>query len=113
MGNDIEGRLSKLGLPMLLSMLEMERRSGVVWCENDDERLSKITISEGRVVDVWSPDEHLRDAREVVCELLAWDHGEFSFHQQEVSTEDRIGMSTTHLLLEAAQLRDERDREDA
>lgn len=111
MGNDIEGRLSKLGLPMLLSMLEMERRSGVVWCENDDERLCKLTICEGRVVDVWTPDEHRREAREVVCELLVWVHGDFSFQQQDITTKDRIGMSTTHLLLEAAQLRDVRDRD--
>jgi len=111
MGSDIEGHLSVLGLPMLLSVLEMDRRSGVVWCEHDDARLCKLTISAGQVVDVWTPDEHRRDPREVVCELLVWEQGRFSFQQLEVTVEDRIGMSTTHLLLSAAQMRDECNRD--
>jgi len=104
--NDVQGRLSKLALTSVLAMLEVERKSGVLWIESP-ETTCKISVRDGRVVNVWATDILDTSPLEYLYAALCWTDGVFVFKSQEVSDPDEIQMSTTHLLLESARRADE------
>ncbi|MDF1563994.1 MAG: response regulator [Deltaproteobacteria bacterium] len=58
---------------------------------------------------VLRPDSEVQDI-DAVAAALSWADGEFSFDSDEVLVEDRIGMGTTGLLMEAARRLDEAGR---
>jgi len=108
-GADLEARLEHIGLPALLLMLELERKSGTVRVESESDSC-EIHICGGNAVDART-DSGLRDAEAIYAALL-WSSGGFSFGERELELEDRIGMDTTHILLEGARRIDEAASED-
>jgi CheY-like chemotaxis protein len=105
------GELGQLGLASILTILEMERKSGVLVLHGDGGEAGRLFLRDGRVVlaRMESPTlGHLapRNA-DAVYSLLTWDHGRFEFSALEVEMEDEIAMSTTSLLMEGARLLDE------
>lgn len=107
------GTLDQVSLPSLLTLLELDRKTGILHLvrEIDDrEENAQLVVSRGRVIAA-SLDgaAELTDAERVYY-LLGWETGRFELNQQAVESEDRIGMSTTGLLMEGARRADEQNR---
>jgi two-component system OmpR family response regulator len=104
----LEGELANVGLSTLLTILDMERRSGVVTLQRAGGS-GLLHVRDGRVVRASVEGARLpRAGREAIFELLSWTDGRFELWpggQEPVA--DEVGESTTHLLLEAARRADE------
>lgn len=110
----LRGELDRIGLPTLLTMLDMERRSGVLIVQRD-RQLGRIYIRQGRVLRART--EGLRSVRnrsgaEAVYEMLMWGKGQFELWQAEVDGRDDVRTPTTFLLMEGMRRLDEAERDD-
>jgi CheY-like chemotaxis protein len=125
----LAGDLSEIGLPMLLTMLEMEQKNGILELTHDQEGMAELYLKRGRVVHAtldYTPggdddkapngdagddeDDELSwgvEDAECVYYLLKWSEGRFEFKPGDVASEDRVGASTTQLLMEGARRLDE------
>jgi CheY-like chemotaxis protein len=104
----IHGSLRQLGLPALLVMLEMEKKSGILVLRSGDQT-ARLFVQAGRIVAARNEAKGLSGA-EVVYGLLAWRDGQFDFRAMDVDMKDEIAASITHLLMEGARLADEQQR---
>jgi DNA-binding response OmpR family regulator len=111
--SSIRGDLSQVGLSSLLILVEMERKTGLLQLRAPANGLTaQILVREGRVVHArldQTPEPVDADA---VYYLLTWSAGEFELTSCLIEGPDRIGMSTTGLLMEGARLMDEANRDD-
>lgn len=103
----IHGQLEHLGLSSVLTILEMERKSGVLVLAHPDGELGRIFLREGRVIRVRidGKDDPKNDV--AVYHLLGWERGRFEFTAFEVDMADEVTQSTTSLLMEGARRMDE------
>jgi CheY-like chemotaxis protein len=114
----IHGSLDQLGLASLLTMIEMERKTGIVLLRRGSQS-ARLYCRDGRVVAARlfgesAPNSPLQfpvsspsSGAEIVYQLLAWPVGYFNFTAMPVSVSDEIGLRTAHLLLEGARRNDE------
>jgi two-component system, OmpR family, response regulator len=100
------GDLAQLGVASVLTVLEIERKSGVVVLRQQD-RTGRVFVRDGHVLSASFDGGQGSASSDVVFELLTWKTGSFQFTALEVEMEDKIGTSITHLLLEGARLIDE------
>jgi CheY-like chemotaxis protein len=106
----LKGDLSQVGLSSLLILIEMERKSGLLTLTAPgDGPVAKVLVREGRIVHARIEDIPEPVDAECVYYLLRWGSGEFDFTTCLVEGSDRIGVTTTHLLMEGARLMDEAD----
>jgi CheY-like chemotaxis protein len=100
----LAGTLNELGLPALLMMLELERKSGRLALTG--EHVAWIDISEGKIVGAGSATGQ-KDTRAIVMDLLSWTHGTFELTNVAgpYDTDSTIGI--TPLLLAHACAYDE------
>ena len=102
----LTGALTHFGLATLLTVLEMERRTGVLDLRGPDCS-GRIRLREGQVVNAEIRGGPLRGA-DAVFELLGLVEGAFIFRVEEVSVvNDEVSLPTAMLLLEAARRADE------
>jgi hypothetical protein len=101
----LSGELSRIRLPTLCSLFEMEKLTGrlVVHSGGGD---SRVFFAGGRIVDV-EPLAPGESPRTRVGLLLSVDRGTFDFVVEEVQRPDRLKMTTTALLLDIARESDE------
>jgi CheY-like chemotaxis protein len=104
----LRGSLSEISVATLLSLLEFERKSGILLVLRDAQA-GRLFVAQGRVVKVEVGGDG--PARERLMEVLDWGSGTFEFSSCEVIGSDEIGLSTSALLLEHARLRDEQNRD--
>ncbi|WP_428265770.1 response regulator [Haliangium sp.] len=120
----LAGNLGEISLPLLLTMLEMEQKSGVLILQQEQDGVAELYLDRGRIVhatldyvpdgdsDSEDDDEFgelswgMEDA-ECVYYLLKWTEGRFEFKPGDVHMEDRVGASITQLLMEGARRLDE------
>jgi CheY-like chemotaxis protein len=104
----LSGSIGDLGLASVLTMMELEKKTGRLLASNGNA--AWIDIVEGRVVDAgWSLG--LAPPRTVVMALLDWQQGSFKLVATPPhSRETDLAMPITHLILEQARLRDEAAR---
>lgn len=105
----LTGNLHQIGLSVLLTLLEMERKTGVLLISDDSEqRTAEIVLSGGQVVcaDMQSDGEEVRD-EECIYRILEWRRGRFEFVLREFDGEVRMIASATQLLMEGAKRLDE------
>lgn len=102
----LSGLLSRIRLPTLCALFEMERLTGELTLRRDDKK-AVIFVREGQLVDVVGEVEG-DTPRAQIGKLLAWDDGAFEFVLGPVDRADRVGTSTTGLLLDLAREDDER-----
>jgi two-component system OmpR family response regulator len=104
----MRGRLDDLALPSVLTMLEMERQSGVLELRSDDLH-ARLFLDGGRVVHAEEPDDPSADAFDVVCRALRLKQGKFAVRVDDVQVPDNLHLPMTQLLLDAFQRIDEED----
>lgn len=102
----LRGDLRELALPPLLTMLEMERKSGLLVVQRG-RQIGRVFLREGRVVRALIEGGRRVSGIEAVCQLFAWDGGRFELWRALIDEEDEIRSSTTGLLMEAARRHDE------
>ncbi len=103
--NHLSGQLARVRLPTLCSLFEMERLSGALVVRRDIEEV-RIYVDGGQIIDV-EPLTPTETPRGRLREVLAWEDGAFEFVVHPVSRPNRIGMSTTALLIDLARETDE------
>ncbi len=108
----LSGLLSRIKLPTILGLMEMERMSGELRFTNDDEQEMVLYIDTGMPVDMVDASGKEGSPKELLKQLMGWAEGEFRFLVEEVSREDRFGTSMTSLILELARLEDEANQND-
>ncbi len=107
-GPGIHGTLDQLGLSSLLTILEMERKSGVlVLARPSGGDTARIFLRGGRVVRARIDGRPVPKNQEAVYHFLSWPDGRFEFTALEVDMEDEVRQSTTALLMEGARRLDE------
>jgi DNA-binding response OmpR family regulator len=105
-GNALQGDIAQISFPTLLTMLEMERRTGMVTVRGDGKSSASIELEEGAVVGTLlarAPCEPLAVFREVVT----WTRAKYSFQPGEAKLPHPQKKPTSVLLLEAMRLNDE------
>jgi CheY-like chemotaxis protein len=108
----LEGKLDQVGLPSLLTLLELEKKSGVLTVAGPGGE-AELAFREGRVVRARFTDRAEPKNAHCIYELLGWSSGEFRFARIDVEVDDEVQASTTHLLMEGARRLDELTREPA
>jgi CheY-like chemotaxis protein len=105
----LAGTLDQIGLPSVLTILEMERKTGLLeLTDAESGSLGRVFVRDGAVVHAELPIGGIT-ATECVYELLRWRSGTFSFTALAVDLPDSVGATTTHLLMEGARRIDEAD----
>jgi DNA-binding response OmpR family regulator len=102
------GDLAELGLPALLTMFELERKSGQLRLHRADA-MGWIDLDEGRIVNARST-QLISDPRSVLMSLLDWTTGQFELSNNREPVTGDLALPITHLLLEHARQRDEASR---
>lgn len=101
----IHGTLDQLSLASLLTMIEMERKSGILLLRRGSQS-ARLYCKDGRVLAARLFGAAPMTDVEVVYKLLTWTDGHFNFTATPVRVSDEIGLRTTHLLLEGARRSD-------
>jgi DNA-binding response OmpR family regulator len=105
----LSGAIAEISIPTLLSLLDFERKSGILLLLND-RQAARVFVAEGRIVKVESHEMHLAP-RDRMMSVLDWTTGSFEFTACEVVGSDEVGAGTSSLLLEHARIRDEERRD--
>jgi hypothetical protein len=109
------GALREINVSTVLTLFEMERRSGVVLLQSRSSR-GQINLRAGKIVRAAVSGETPLTGKEALYELLAWRQGRFQYRpgtantrveNPDVVVDDELDLSTSHLLLEAARRTDE------
>lgn len=99
----IRGGLEHISLPALLTLLEMERKTGVLsLLRPDPPHQAALYIRDGRLLDAHLEGRRPRRHAEAVYDLLRWHTGCFEFVARPLEFSDQIGMTTAELLAEGA-----------
>jgi DNA-binding response OmpR family regulator len=109
----LKGDLGQIGLSALLTLIELERKTGMLTLRNPQSVGAQVLVREGRVVHARLEDAPEPVDVECVYQLLLWSGGTFEFLACDVEGPDRVQTPTMHLLMEGARLLDEANREQA
>jgi DNA-binding response OmpR family regulator len=109
-GSALRGDVALISLSTVLTLLELERRTGHLKVTAEDSRVARIELAEGTLIsasmntEAWEPTELLR-------EVLRWKKGKFAFKADLVQPKPELNrQSVGGLLLEAMRLEDESSR---
>ncbi len=105
----LRGEVAEISIGTLLSLLQFERKSGIVVLTRD-RQTARLFVSEGRIVRIEGGLHDTGSGRERLLQLLDWNTGEFEFSPCEVVGMDEVGVRTDQLLIEHARIRDEGGR---
>ncbi len=111
----LRGDLNKVGLPTLLTIVDMERRSGIFILQRG-RQLGRLHVREGRIVRASIEGSRRHSGEQAVYQMLTWPDGQFELWTAEVAGRDEIGQGTAYLLMEGMRRIDEaagRDSQDA
>lgn len=101
------GDLALISLSTVLTLLELERRTGEVRVTTEDDRTARIELAEGTLVSACMNGEP-SDPTELLRELLRWKSGKFVFKAELGQPKPELNrQSLGGLLLEAMRLEDE------
>ncbi len=108
----LQGSLGDFGLPTLLSIFELERKTGILnIVSTNRKRHARVFFRDGIVIRANIVGQGEPRNAAVIYETCRWISGVFEFERVPVEGASEFGdLSVTHLLLEAARLQDESDR---
>jgi CheY-like chemotaxis protein len=101
----LRGALDQVSLSSILTILEMERKTGILLCERESG-VARLFVRKGHVVRA-DTDQTRLTGTAAVFEALSWKSGSFDFLLGDIGGVDEIQSSTTFLLLEGARRIDE------
>lgn len=104
----LRGNLVDIGLGTLLSLLEFERKSGVLLVLRTSE-LARVFMAGGKILKVEAT-TGFGGPKDRLMRLLDWRDGQFEFSPADIGGRDELGLSVTQVLLEHARTRDEQQR---
>jgi CheY-like chemotaxis protein len=105
------GTLDQIGLPSILSLVDMERKTGMLVLVLDPgKEKARLYFHNGNVVRANYDKKDKPKNAELIYELLARTEGKFEFRNMVVDAKDEVRSPTAHLLLEGARLIDESRR---
>jgi hypothetical protein len=107
----LSGVVSVVSLSGLVSFLEIQRMNGVLAVTRGGSR-AFIHVRGGRLVDMELDGVPSEDPVSAAVNVLSWQDGSFEFIRDDGPRADRMGRPTMELLLEAARLQDEGNREE-
>lgn len=106
----LRGDLSQVALASVLSLAEMERRTGSLLLIRGDEAVT-LLLRDGAVVKIDLPPAHAnKTGIERFFYALSWTQGQFELSAAEVDVEDELNLPTSFVLLEHARRTDEGNR---
>ena len=107
-GAGLTGDLSQFGLATPLTILELERKTGLLSVDRPPDH-ALLVVKDGRVVHAELGDRGACDVLDCLCVTLAWSTGRFSFNEQPVNVTSTVTdfQPTTALLLDASRKLDE------
>jgi two-component system, OmpR family, response regulator len=108
-GSAFQGDVAQLSLSTILTLLELERRTGRLKIAGADGRKGEIELADGKFVGATVRGVK-GEPTELVRELLRWKRGNFAFKPHDPIADDPSRPSLTGLLLEATRLEDEARR---
>jgi len=103
------GVVEDVSLPMVLSLLEYERKSGTLVVMRASQ-IGRMFVASGKVHRVELPGHP--ESVAALYEMLSWRHGSFGFLSGTVAMPNEVNIPTQHLLLEHARKSDEAMRQD-
>ncbi len=108
----LSGLLSRIQLPTLLSMIEMEKMTGTLCVRNKDDEAEEISlvIRKGRLIDASSSMRSQHSIRQLLAQVMTWTDGEFRFEVNVIEEDDRRGSGLTELILDLAVAADAKGR---
>jgi DNA-binding response OmpR family regulator len=110
-GAALQGDISQISIPTLMTMLEMERRTGTVYVRGPGNVSASIELEEGAVT-IASLDKSKSPVLTVFRTVVTWNSGKYAFEPAEKkNAPPRPRTPTSLLLLEAMRLNDESARE--
>jgi CheY-like chemotaxis protein len=101
----LRGELDQIALSSVLTVLEMERKNGILLVERPRET-GRIFLRKGRIIRA-AIDEPSVSGAPAVYQMVTWGAGSFDFLAGDVGGVDEIQASTTYLLMEGARRLDE------
>jgi DNA-binding response OmpR family regulator len=101
----LRGELDQISLSSIVTVLEMERKNGILLVEHGRE-VGRLFLRKGRIIRAAIDDPPLSGAA-AVYQMLTWGWGGFDFLAGDVGGVDDIQASTTFLLIEGARRLDE------
>ena len=102
----LRGDLDQIGISTILTILEMERRSGLLVVKRA-RQTERIEVREGQVIRARMEGANKPTGADAVYEALAWTEGQFQLFGVKVAGRDEIGLRTTFLLMEGMRRIDE------
>jgi DNA-binding response OmpR family regulator len=115
----LAGNLRQVGLSALLTLLEMERKSGILVVSeapasgtpaSGGSNVGRIVLHNGRCMRARIDGKDEPKNEHCIYYMLEWSAGHFEFQEVPVETTPEISAaSTTHILMEGARLIDERN----
>lgn len=105
------GSLDQIGLPSLMTLMEIERKTGTLVIRLDDDGdKARLMFAEGRLLKASLDNKPQLKNAELVYELFGRTRGKFDFRPGAVPLVDEIKQPAVTLLLEGARRLDERLR---
>jgi len=109
-GAAFSGDLAQMSLATVLTLLELERRSGHLKVRSDSGKVALLQLQHGTLAGA-TLDDQAAEPTPVLRETLRWKKGSFSFRGAEIATESLPPRQTIGgLLIEAMRLEDEAHR---
>jgi DNA-binding response OmpR family regulator len=106
----LRGDLSQVALASVLSLAEMERRTGSLLLVRGDETLT-LLLRDGAVVRIDLPPRHAnKQGIERFFYALDWTEGQFELSAMDIAAEDEMQLPISFVLLEHARRQDEGSR---
>jgi hypothetical protein len=105
----LSGLLARVPVTTLFSLFEMERMTGRLAVRTPSDHVT-IWLSDGQLFDI-EPIPQGQTARQRIATVLSWNDGAFEYYVEPVDRENKIGTSTTALLLDLARQADEAARD--
>jgi hypothetical protein len=102
----LRGELDKIGLPTLLTIVEMERRSGILILQRP-RQLGRLHLREGQIIRARVEGAKRQSGPEAIYQLVSWPEGQFELWLAEVEGRDEVGGPTAFLVMEGLRRMDE------
>ena len=108
-GAAFQGDIAQMSVATVLTLLELERRSGHLKVRSEAGKVAMLHLSEGTIAAA-TLDDKPAEATPVLRETLRWKKGRFTFRAAEVFASTGKRQTIGGLLIEAMRLEDESRR---